>query len=83
MNEVLMKAIDHYGKINQVVKSIEELGELIVELSKAEDKNLIADEIADVEIMLAQCKIMFDISNQVEVRKNYKLDRLKRRMGAV
>ena len=68
---------------DQAIITIKELCKLIVELAKAEDKNLIADEITDVEIVLAQCKIMFDIANQVELRKNYKIERLKQRLGAV
>ena len=78
--QIIENAVKHYGTSNQIQKAIEELAELIVELARKEDKNAIADEIADVEIVIAQCKIMFDIANQVEVRKNYKLERLKKRM---
>ena len=40
----------------------------------------IAEEIADVEITIAQLKIMFDCEKEVEEQKEYKLNRLKNRL---
>ena len=40
----------------------------------------IVEEIADVEITIAQLKIMFDCEKDVEEQKEYKLNRLKDRM---
>lgn len=51
VDELLLKAIDHYGKENQVKKSIEEMAEFTKALCKGDIEN-IKEEIADVQIML-------------------------------
>lgn len=60
------------------------MAELTKELSKnirGQDNDLgIAEEVADVEIMLEQLKIIFDIRTDVENVKNEKLIRLDRRI---
>ena len=76
--EIMRYATKHYGKSNQVKKAIEELGELIVALAK-EDLTSIKDEIADVGIMLDQLCLILDYDP--ESRRQYKLERLKKRMG--
>ena len=57
--------LEHYGRVNQIVKAIEELGELQHELCKAIAGNLdmkhLVEEIADVEIMLEQIVKMFGV----------------------
>ncbi len=62
---------------------MEEMAELTKELSKnirGQDNDLgIAEEIADVEIMLEQLKVIFDIRTDVETVKQEKLIRLDRR----
>ena len=74
------KFIDFYGSENQEKKAIEELNELI-EAIKEKDKIHIAEEIADVEIMLKQLKIIYDIQQGViEEIKLYKIDRQNQRM---
>lgn len=100
------KAINHYGKENQLHKTKEELAELIVAINqhmKTEDKLASEDteelfkqaltstlkqrrfdlvqEIADVEIMLTQLKMVLNI-NATEVRevKQFKLERLVKRI---
>jgi phosphoribosyl-ATP pyrophosphohydrolase len=55
---ILTKAVKHYGIDSQIDKAKEELAELIVALCKG-DTDSIQEEMADVEIMLAQLKIMF------------------------
>ena len=40
----------------------------------------IAEEIADVEIMLGQMKILFDIEEEVDEMKEYKIERLAERL---
>ena len=75
------KAINSYGNASQKIKAIEEMGELIQAISKSllDGKNNVEEEIADVEIMLTQLKIMYNFSD-VENWRNYKLNRLKERV---
>lgn len=75
------KAINSYGNASQKIKAIEEMGELIQAISKSllDNKNNVEEEIADVEIMLTQLKIMYNLSD-VENWRNYKLNRLKDRV---
>jgi len=74
-------AIDKWGKPSQIEMLIEEMGELILALQKFKrdpSKEMAAhvcDEMADVEIMLEQNKLVFSES-EVEERKAFKLDRL-------
>ena len=60
---VLKRAIKHYGKRNQVQKAIEEMAELINELCKEQigrsSKEKVAEEMADVIIMLWQLEMIF------------------------
>ena len=75
------KAINTYGNASQKVKAIEEMGELIQAISKSllDNKNNVEEEIADVEIMLTQLKIMYNL-NDIDNWRNYKLKRLKERV---
>ena len=75
------KAINSYGNASQKVKAIEEMGELIQAISKSllDGENNVEEEIADVEIMLTQLKIMYSL-NDIENWRNYKLNRLKERV---
>ena len=75
------KAINSYGNASQKIKAIEEMGELIQAISKSllDNENNVEEEIADVEIMLTQLKIMYNLSD-IENWRNYKLNRLKERV---
>ena len=73
--EILIAAINHYGVGAQWSKAIEELSELIRALARADDIKNIAEEMADVRIMLDQLEIIFH--NREQVRK-YELEKLKR-----
>ena len=75
------KAINSYGNASQKIKAIEEMGELIQAISKSllDGENNVEEEIADVEIMLTQLKIMYNLSD-IENWRNYKLNRLKERV---
>lgn len=83
--EVLKKAIDYYGIAMQLTVAIEEMAELQKELTKAIRSipctQNIAEEIADVEIMIAQLKLIFGLQFQVEEWREKKIERLQRRMG--
>lgn len=78
------RAINYFGKSSQIIMAMEEMSELTKELSKdvrkCGDYEHIAEEIADVEIMLGQLKIIYDIAYKVEEWKAYKVDRLEGRM---
>ena len=56
-------AVDHFGEKSQIIVAIEEMSELTKALTKWEREigstSEIAEEIADVEIMLAQLKYIF------------------------
>lgn len=91
--ELLQKAIDTYGEDAQMDMCIEEMSELtkaILKLrryQKAHEGDCtkalldnIAEEVADVEIMLEQVKIMLECENEVNEQKKYKLIRLKARL---
>lgn len=76
---------DRYGKDNQRMQTIQELGELVVELSrigtKREDAFALAEEIADVEIMLEQMKYMFGLDETCMLRREFKIKRQLERIS--
>jgi NTP pyrophosphatase (non-canonical NTP hydrolase) len=78
--EVYKEAIELFGITSQKVMVIEEMSELIKELCKElrDRGNVenIADELADVEITLAQIKHIYNIHDMVEEHKDFKLRRL-------
>ena len=82
---VLQEAIDTYGKDNQLWMVIEEMSELAKEICKnkrgQDNEDQIADEIADVTIMLEQAKMIFGNADQVEKQIQYKVNRLKFRLS--
>lgn len=81
MKEKLLFIINAYGMKNQEDKAIEELAELQKAILKhrehkdCETEKNIIDEIADVEIMLNQLKIIYSCHKEVEERIDYKIDR--------
>lgn len=72
--EIFRKAILDYGKMPQKIKTIEELAELIYALSIG-NPNMIAEEMADVSIMLEQLKLIYNNTTEVE---GYRSDRIKK-----
>lgn len=87
--KVYMAALETYGEEAQITIMFEEMSELQKELCKylrsAYPRNIeivahIAEEIADVEIMLEQMKLLFEIDNAVEKFKSVKVERLKERL---
>ena len=59
---VCLRAVDHYGVEHQYWKAVEEMGELIVEIARRQDKRSpienLREELADVMIMTEQLRIM-------------------------
>lgn len=78
---ILRKAIQRYGYINQHQVAMEECGELVQAISKflrattatemLKARRGIVEEMADVQIMMDQLKIMHDISDK-EMNDEYK-----------
>ena len=83
--KILRCFVGVYGKENQIIKAVEECAELQQSLCNAFTKkantSLIAEEIADVTIMLEQLKIIFDCSAEVEDCIEYKIQRQIERMA--
>ena len=93
--EIMKRAVYKFGPKAQEVKAVEELAELQQAICKVidacEHQNMrsivestahMFEEMADVEIMLDQLRIIFsDASVEVEVWKQKKLARLAQRMG--
>lgn len=82
---IYQRALNLWGYEAQLNMAVEELGELIVKLVKlrrltnGSTEDDIASEIADVEIMMAQLRLM--IGNElVEKAKRKKLERLEERV---
>lgn len=84
MREICRKALEHYGAQSQTMMCFEEMAELAKELCKnargEDNRRFIAEEIADVEIMLEQMKQLHDCRELVEQQKARKLRRLKERL---
>lgn len=81
-HEVLKAAIDRYGAKAQEGVAMEECAELIQAISHKHRgrQHNIAEEIADVEIMLEQLKIINDCEDEVEIIRLIKVDRLRYRL---
>ena len=75
---ICSKALNNFGPAIQQVVAMEEMSELTQAISKSirGKEHNVEEEIADVEIMLTQLKIMFDMK-KVEEYRDAKLKRLK------
>lgn len=83
--KIYKEALDKYGAQMQETICIEELSELQKALCKLIRGNGsmadISEEIADVQIMLAQMIILFDLESSVEKWRDIKLARLRDRLS--
>ena len=84
MIQLLNKAIHKFGMRNQMIVTMEECAELQKEISKylrgQPNPAALAEEIADVEIMLEQLKLIADCHYKVTDAKEKKLQRLADRI---
>lgn len=84
MTNILLKAIETYGKDMQCKMAIEEMSELTKAICKnfrgKPNTDHIAEEIADVKIMLMQLELIFNCTDKVIEWQDYKLRRLKERV---
>jgi len=88
--ELMAAAIERYGEGAQLVKCCEELGELTQAICKMFDKSTgvqpdaeaVVEEIADVEIMIEQVRMILRVDPAQEARwRDRKLRRLKARLS--
>ena len=78
--QILKAAIRKYGPGAQQFKAIEELSELIRALARADDAENVAEEMADVRIMLDQLELIFRNGQKVARYEVMKLRRLDQRV---
>ena len=80
-SEIYKKLREQNGDSAQLVVAIEELSELTKEITKClRNKGNIdhlAEEVADVEIMVEQVKLIFNVQDKVEAARQIKLQRLE------
>lgn len=89
-NKVYRKAAKKWGVLNQLIKAVEELAELSVELTKLfngqrdikkqYDKFKVIDELADARIMIEQTELNFDLRILVKDRMVEKMTKLEQRL---
>lgn len=86
---ILRNAVETYGNSMQETKAMEELGELIRAIARArtcdvEERDTalenLAEEMADVEIMLEQLKIINNNRDKIKTWRSIKLGRLRARI---
>ena len=84
---IFTDAIQTFGKNAQIVVAIEEMAELTKALTKklrgSQNLNSIIEEIADVEIMLDQLKLMSCVFSSVKNERDFKVQRLAERIKEV
>ena len=82
--QVYDAALGKFGCKMQATVAIEEMSEVIKEITKALRGELnrehLAEEIADATIMLEQLRQMFNINDSVESWMDYKIAALKRKV---
>ena len=91
--DVLENAIVRYGKRAQSDMAIEEMSELIKAIMKyrracsdpdvekrRKAQRAIAEEIADVIVMMAQMVMMYDYRGDVQAAVDFKINRLRERL---
>ena len=87
VKELYRLALSTYGAQAQTMMVMEEMAELQKELCKhargKENRAQIAEEIADVQIMLEQMELLHDCAGLVAGFKAQKLDRLEKRLRGV
>ena len=87
--KTFQEALSRYGAQAQITMAFEEMAELQDVLCKflrgrvgCDMLHNIAEEIADVGIMLDQMKIEFQVEDAVAEQRDYKVQRLRERIAA-
>lgn len=82
---IYQAALDRWGADAQTLMVFEEMAELQKELCKnargKDNRGNIAEEIADVQIMLEQMIVLHDCRAMVRTYKAAKIERLQERLG--
>ncbi|MBQ0097372.1 MAG: hypothetical protein KBS62_00335 [Oscillospiraceae bacterium] len=82
--QIFSQAKQVFGKEHQIIVAIEELSELQKELTKflrgQENYKGISEEIADAEIVIDQLKLIFGNQKQVDEYRQFKVDRLLKKI---
>lgn len=86
-NALYIRNIQANGTANQIEMIVEECAELIMAVQKVKRAKVINrevmdnfyEEVADVEILIEQARMMFE-SKEIDKHKDYKLERLKKRL---
>jgi len=85
--EIFIEAVRRWGKDAQIGMVHEEIGELLQAINKYKRGKVglieIAEEIADVEIMVEQLKGIYDLHDIVKTEKLYKLERIARKLYSI
>lgn len=92
-DKILQQIIDTWGADIQIEIIIEECAELIQALQKLKRNHKteeerkqaffnVADEIADVKIMMAQADLIFD-KDLINERVNFKMDRVTKKLKKI
>lgn len=82
----LLFLINHYGTLNQKLIAIEEMAELQKAIVKhirqesEENMNAVIEEIADVQVMLEQLKMIFSCRSKTDAIMDAKIDRQIKRV---
>jgi len=81
VDPIVKEAIQVYGQEKQFHQCVEELGELIVAINhylrnKPEARKEVAEELADVKLMIRQIEVMMDLEDEVNHWIAVKLRRL-------
>lgn len=82
----LLFLINHYGTLNQKLIAIEEMAELQKAIVKhirqesEENMNAVIEEIADVQVMLEQLKMIFSCRRKIDEIMDAKIDRQIKRI---
>ena len=78
---ILNQAVRYFGAVHQMDMAIEEMSELTKEICKTKrgfhNEKEVADEMADVYIMLEQLKLIYNNDIAVNERIEFKISRLK------
>lgn len=81
---LFFKNIEAHGKQTEILKLFEEMSELQEAICKYEDCrdsiDHIAEEIADVQIMLEQMMIIYDNKPYVESWRRVKLEKMEKKL---
>jgi len=83
--DIFSQTVERWGRDSQILLALEEMSELSVELLKnlrgRDNVDKIAEELADVYVVLEQARRIYDIKNDaIQKIADSKIDRLEQRL---